>query len=522
MSEIDDRRVMKRATGLYPFPTLALSARHVVALTAVVIVFMAYRAAGTIIDEGGLFLLLSIAVLGSAWFAGTGSALSVTVLGAVLGSFLAGKVGSPALETHLALFVGQGLLLTVLVAELRRARCSAEREAGLADAARVDVEAASRMKDEFLVTISHELRTPLNVVLGWMDLLRTGKLDRETQRRGFDSIERNVHLQAQLTADLLDVSKALTGRLHIDMGVVSLKAVISEAVTQVSSAATAKDVTLQVSTGDRPLIVRGDANRLRQVVWHLLANAIKFTPGGGTIEVDVESNGLACITVRDTGPGIDPEFLPRIFDHFTQADSSPTRAAGGLGVGLSLVRALVERHGGVITAANRTTGHGAEFAIQLPLHAADQDHRPVAPAPALPNAGAPPLNGVRVLLLDRDQDTREILSVVLRQRGAWVRVVASPDEALETLESWRPDVLVSDAVSPERDAYSLVAKVHSLEAEPGGPIPALALTSLAHTDEGMRRMLAGVKRDLPKPVEPAILTAEIARLTGRERRRAQR
>jgi signal transduction histidine kinase/CheY-like chemotaxis protein len=513
---------MKKAGGPYPFPQIAVPARYLTALIAVVLVFIAYNASGHVIDDGALFLLLSTVVLGSAWFAGTGSALAVTVLGAVLGSLVAGTARSPAVETHLALFIGHGLLLTALVAELRRARVVAEREAGLADAARIEVEAASRMKDEFLGTISHELRTPLNAVLGWMHLLRTGKLDAETQQRGFESLERNVRLQAQLTADLLDVSKALTGRLNLETAPVSLQTVISEAVSQVSSAATAKDITLSVSTGERPLVVRGDANRLRQVVWHLLANAIKFTPRDGTIGVEVEATDVACIIVHDTGPGIDPEFLPRIFDRFTQADSSPTRAAGGLGVGLSLVRELVERHGGVIKASNRAGGQGAEFAIRLPLHAEDQYHRPVAPTPALHNAGSPPLNGLRVLLLDRDEDTRELLGVVLRQRGASVRLVASVHEALETLESWRPDVLISDALSPDRDAYSLVGKVHSLEAERGGRIPALALTSVARTDEGMRRLLSDVKRDLPKPVEPAVLTAEIARLTGRERRRAQR
>ena len=513
---------MIKASGPYPFPTVALPARHFVALTAVVIVFLAHRAADTVIDEGGLFLLLSIAVLGSAWFAGTGSALSVTVLGAVLGSLVAGTGGTPSVETHLALFIGQGLLLTALVAELRRARRTAEREAGLATAAQAESEAAMRMKDEFLGTISHELRTPLNAVLGWLHLLRTGKLDDVTRRRALEAIERNVRLQAQQTGDLLDVSQALTGRLNIDMGVVSLKTVVIDAVTQVSSAATAKDVTLDVSTGDRPLFVRGDANRLRQVVWHLLANAIKFTPRGGAIEVQLESNGAACVIVRDTGAGIDAEFLPRIFDRFTQEDSSPTRAAGGLGVGLSLVRELVERHGGVISAGNRNEGSGAEFVIRLPLHEEDQLTRLAVPAAPLPTAGSAPLDGVRVLLLDRDQDTRELLGVVLRQRGASVRVVPSVDQALEVLEAWRPDILVSDAMSPERDAYSLVAKVHTLEAERGGRIPALALTSVARTDEGMRRMLSGVKRDLPKSAEPSVLMAEIARLTGRERRREAR
>ena len=505
----------------YPFPTIARPARHFVALTAVVIVFLAHRMAGTVVDEGGLFLLLSIAVLGSAWFAGTGSALSVTVLGAVLGSVVAGKADSPSVQTHLALFVGQGLLLTGLVAELRRSRQSAEREAALANAARADSEAAGRLKDEFLGTISHELRTPLNAVLGWLHLINTGKLDRATEKRGFESIERNVRLQAQLTGDLLDVSKALTGRLSLDLRSVSLKTVLSEAVSQASSAATAKDVCLDVVTKPGPMVVRGDPNRLRQAVWHLLANAIKFTPRGGSVEVMLESNGQACLTVRDSGPGIDPAFLPRIFDRFTQADSSPTRASGGLGVGLSLVRELVERHGGEILVANNERG-GALFTLRLPLHKADQQDATAPPALASRTVGSPPLHGVRVLLLDRNRDARELLSFVLEQRGASVCPASSVDEALEMLESWRPDVLVRDASSADGDAYALVGRVQSLEAERGGRIPALALTNLKGTDEEMRRMLSDVRRDLPKPVEPAVLTAEIARLTGRERRRAQR
>jgi CheY-like chemotaxis protein len=406
------------------------------------------------------------------------------------------------------------------VAELRRARERAEHEAGVAEAARADSEAASRMKDEFLGTISHELRTPLNAVLGWMHLIRTGKLDAATEARGLESIERNVRLQAQLTADLLDTSRALTGRLNMEMRPVLLPAVVSEAVTQVSTAATAKDVTLHVTNADRSVVVRGDANRLRQVIWHLLANAIKFTPRGGSVYVTVVSDGHACVTVRDSGPGIAKEFLPRLFERFSQADSSPTRAAGGLGVGLSLVRELVERHGGEIRASNADSG-GAIFTVELPLHRADQAVRAATPTAVLPTVSSPPLNGVRVLLLDPDQDARELLSVVLEQRGASVQVAGSVDEALEMLESWRPDVLVSDA-SPDHDAYSVVGKVHSLEADRGGRIPALALTSMSRTDADMKRLLFDVKRDLPKPVEPAVLTAEIARLTGRERRRARR
>ena len=508
-------------TADYPFPAVPLVVRRVVALVLVVIVFLAYRASATVIDEGSLFLLLSISVLGTAWFAGTSSALAVTVLGAILGSVLAGPVLSRAVEMHLALFVVHGLLLTALVAELRRARELAEREAGVAQAARMESEAASRMKDEFLGTISHELRTPLNAVLGWLHLIRTGKLDDATEARGFESIERNVRLQAQLTADLLDVSKALTGRLSMEMRPVSLPSVVTEAIAQVTTAATAKDVTVRVSNAEGAVVVRGDANRLRQVIWHLLANAIKFTPRGGTIEVTVESNDHACVTVRDSGPGIAADFLPRIFDRFSQADSSPTRAAGGLGVGLSLVRELIERHGGEIRASNGERG-GAVFTVHLPIHRSDQTARAAGPTVAVPTVSSPPLNGVRVLLLDRDQDARELMSVALEQHGACVQSAGSVDQALEMLESWRPDVLVSDALSPDRDGYSVVGKVHSLETDRGGRIPAVALTSMSGTDADMRRMLSDVQRHLPKPVEPAILTAEIARLAGRERRRARR
>jgi len=496
--------------------------RHATGLVLVVVVFLGYRQSGTVIDDGGLFLLLGIIVLFNAWFAGTSTALGATVLGAVLGSIPARHSHVAAVETHLALFTGQGVLLTALVAELRRARRIAEREASGAHMARLEAEAASRMKDEFLGTISHELRTPLNAVLGWLHVIRTGKLDSATESRGFEAIERNIRLQAQVTGDLLDVSKSLTGRLSLDVVPVSLTRIVADAVDQVTTAATAKQVTLHVASPDRSLIVRGDPNRLRQVVWHLLANAIKFTPRAGRIDVTVESNGSASVTVRDTGNGIDPAFLPRIFDRFTQADASPTRASGGLGIGLSLVRDLVERHGGEIRAMNRSDGPGAAFVVRLPIRREDQHERPVRGTLPPLTASSPRLDGIRVLLVDRDRDARDLLSVVLEQRGASVRASESVDQALEVLEAWRPDVLVSDAASPDHDAYALVGKVHSLEAERGGRIPAIALTTLARTDEGMRRLLSDVKSDLPKPVDPAVLAAEIARLAGDERRRENR
>ena len=508
----------------YPFRTLPPPSRFAIALASVATVFVIDRVSGPFVDDGTQFLMLGMAVMATAWFAGTGPALAATVLGGVTGAIEAGdpRLSGPAAQTHLALFVVQGLLLTGLVGELRRARKAAEHQAHEALEARRAGEAANRSKDEFLATVSHELRTPLNAVLGWAHLLRTGKLDAQTANRGLDAIERNVRLQAQLTADLLDMSKALTGRLRIEPRVVSLADAARLASASAVPAAQAKSVQIRTLVPDSAVPVLGDATRLRQIAWHLLANAIKFTPRGGTVTISIETgDDQARLAVADSGPGVDPEFLPRIFDRFTQEDSSPTRTAGGLGVGLSLVYELVQLHGGEIDARNRD--QGAVFTATFPLQrdATIEDMRP--PAAVLVGSGAsPPLDGLRVLVLDQDRDGRELLRTVLQQRGASVRVVDSVAEALEALEGWRPDVLVSDSASPEHDSYALVGKVHSLEADKGGRIPALALTSFARTDERLRQMLAEVQRDLPKPVEPAVLMAEIARLTGRERRRARR
>jgi signal transduction histidine kinase len=509
----------------YPFPTLPTPLRFAVAVAAVGAVFVADRFFGTVIDDGSHFLLLSTAVMASAWFAGTGPALAATVTGALVGAWqqphAVGNVR--ATGTHLAMFVVQGLLLTALVSELRRARRVAEQQAHVAQVARRETEAAGRMKDEFLATISHELRTPLNSVLGWLHLLRTGKLDSMTSSRGLESIERNVRLQAQLTGDLLDVSKAVTGQLLLDSRAVSLVEAAHQAVAAAMPAAQAKGVHVTTELPELSSVaVLGDATRLRQVVWHLLANAIKFTPRGGAVALTVEESGdSVVVTVADSGPGIDPEFLPRIFQRFTQEDPSPTRTAGGLGVGLSLVRDLVELHGGEIRAQNRNDDNGAVFTATFPRHAGAAEVRSM-PLPPLPFLASPPLDGLRVLVLDQDADGRELLRTVLQQRGAAVRTAGTVADALESLEAWRPDVLVSDSVAPKHDSYALVGKVRSLDAERGGRIPAAALTAWSRVDLRVRRMLEPVQTDLPKPIEPAVLTAEIARLTGRERRRAVR
>jgi CheY-like chemotaxis protein/nitrogen-specific signal transduction histidine kinase len=416
--------------------------------------------------------------------------------------------------------------LTALVAELRRARRIAEQTAQEADEARRESDTASRMKDEFLRTISHELRTPLNAVLGWVHLLRTGKLDPATSTRGLECIDRNVRLQAQLTSDLLDVSKALTGKLRLACKPTSVVDAAREAAVSALPAAQAKGVLVKTTLADAPVPVLADEARLRQIIWHLLTNAIKFTPRGGVVGLEVGAiDDAAAVMVYDSGPGIDPEFLPRVFDRFTQEDGSPTRTVGGLGVGLSLVRDLVELHGGEIRAENRADGTGAVFRVRFPLQPMESlaRHSPSGSvsAPQMP-ISSPPLDGLRVLVLDRDVDARDVLRTILQQRGAEVQLADSVGEALEMLEGWGPDILVSDSASPDADAYALVTKVHSLEAERGGRIPAAALTTSARSNDRLRRMLESVQRDVPKPVEPAQLAAEIARLTGRERRRAAR
>jgi signal transduction histidine kinase/CheY-like chemotaxis protein len=469
----------------YPFPAQPAPLRFAVALASVGAVFVIDYFFRPLIDDGSHFLLLGTAVMASAWFAGTGPALAATVAGAVVGAWEgpSSLENVRATQAHLAIFV-------------------------------------IRMKDEFLATISHELRTPLNSVLGWLHLLRTGKLDVPTSRRGFESVERNVRLQAQLTSDLLDVSRVLTGQLRLDSRPVSLGDVARQALVSTAPAARAKGVVVTSSIPDADVPVLGDPTRLRQIVWHLLANAVKFTPGGGGVGLTVEQSKTdVVLKVADSGPGIDPGFLPRIFERFTQEDGSPTRTAGGLGVGLSLVRDLVELHGGDIRARNNENSAGAEFTARFPRH------RVAGVEPAPPSAAhrsSPPLEGLRVLVLDENADGRDLLRTVLQQRGAQVRAAANVADALESLEAWGPDVLVSDSATPEHDSYALISKVPSLDTERGGRIPAAALTVFARTDERVRRMLEAFQCDLPKPVEPATLTAEIARLTGRERRRVAR
>jgi signal transduction histidine kinase len=390
----------------------------------------------------------------------------------------------------------------------------------LEQAARRHAEEANRIKDEFLATLSHELRTPLNAILGWVQVLRTGKLDAAAGARALETIERNSRAQAQLIADLLDVSRIITGKLRLDFKPVELPRIIDAALDSVRPAADAKDIQLTVSLEPLGSPVLGDSDRLQQVVWNLLSNAIKFTPRGGEVEVRVrESRPNAVLQVSDTGVGIRPDFLPYVFDRFRQADGALTRTHGGLGLGLSIVRHLVELHGGTVEVESAGEGRGATFSVQLPLRAG------VLEEPPLERPAAPPetrvwdqpdlLKDLRVLVVEDEADTRDLLVMALEQCGAEVAAFASVPEALESFDRQVPHVLISDIGVPLEDGYSLIRKIRSRAPDHGGGVPAAALTAYARAEDRQRALEAGYQTHLAKPVDPSELIAAVARLAGR-------
>ncbi|MGE5412893.1 MAG: ATP-binding protein, partial [Syntrophomonadaceae bacterium] len=385
-------------------------------------------------------------------------------------------------------------------------------------AARAEAERAARAKDEFIATVSHELRTPLNAVLGWARLLRLGKLDPAAISRAIETIERSAQAQAQIVDDLLDVSRLVKGELRLDVRPVELVPVIEAAIDAVRPAANARGVSIASVLVPRAGPVAGDPGRLQQVVWNLLSNAVKFTPSGGRVEVRLEQEGgEVVIRVKDTGAGIAPAFLPHVFERFRQADSSSTRLHGGLGLGLAIVRHLVEAHGGSAAAASEGPGRGATFTVRLPVSPV-RPRRVAAEAEAR-GPGAPgsfaTLDHVRVLVVDDDPDTVEVVRQVLESAGAQVTAAASAREALAALSARPPDVLLSDLGMPDEDGYTLIRKVRSLDPARGGRVPAAALTAYTRSEDRREALLAGFQVYLPKPVEPAELTAAVARLAGR-------
>jgi signal transduction histidine kinase len=393
-------------------------------------------------------------------------------------------------------------------AELARANEALRQHIAQRDQARAELEAANRTRDEFLATLSHELRTPLTAMLGWVHLLRGGQLDEATHSRGLEVLERNTRVQSMLIDDLLDLSRIVTGTLLIDSRVVDLSAVIASVVEVVRPACEAKGIALEVLVEPGCGPVRGDPTRLRQVVWNLLSNAVKFTPSGGHIEVRLaRSDNAVELLVRDDGQGIKAELLPFVFDHFRQGDSTLARRHGGLGLGLALVRHLVEAHGGEVEAHSDGEGRGASLRVRLPVLA-------VLPEPAVePLAPLKDrLAGLKVLVIDAEPDACELLRLVLIQSGAEVITAASAGEALAVLESSRPDVLISDLGLPGTDGYSLIRQVRSRPAAGGGQVPAVALTGYARSEDRERAMSAGYQMHATKPIDPQELVAVVRSL----------
>lgn len=398
--------------------------------------------------------------------------------------------------------------LTFWVKEYRNMRDQALVQAEECRQAQEIAEAANRVKDEFLAVLSHELRSPLNPILGWTKLLQKGRYDQAQQKQALETIERNAKLQIKLIDDLLDVAKILRGKLVLKIAPVNLPPIIDAALETVQAAAIAKSIVI-----DKVLLnseqVAGDGDRLQQVLWNLLSNAIKFTPNGGKVKIQLEQVGNeAQITVSDTGKGISGEFQPYVFDYFRQADASVTRMHGGLGLGLAIVRHLAELHGGRVSVFSDGENQGATFTVRLPT---------LQPQPVLVDEDEtldtePDLTGVRILVVDDDPDTRDLLTFLLEDYGACVIVVASAGEAFTAFESFKPDVLVSDIGMPIEDGYSFLRQIRSLPPEQGGLVPAIALTAYAKQEDQQQALIAGFQQHLSKPVEPQTLVTVIARL----------
>ncbi|MEA2464981.1 MAG: hypothetical protein QOJ98_2728 [Acidobacteriota bacterium] len=396
---------------------------------------------------------------------------------------------------------------------LEKLRVELERKELLAREQRLRAEAdqASVAKDYFLALLSHELRTPMTTILGWASFIRSGMADPATAQKGIESIEQASRTQARLIDDLLDVSRIVTGKLALDRMLIDVTDAIRSAIEVIQPAARAASIDLHADLGAGPAFVTGDAMRLQQVIWNLLSNAVKFTSAGGAVTISVlQSGDTVEIRVRDTGVGIDPHFLPHVFESFRQADDGPTRRFGGLGLGLSIVRHLTEVHGGSVHASSDGTGRGAEFTIRLPRAFPISDLTPPreTAAPVARNA----LAGVTILLVDDDPGAREILGTILTGFGATVTPAASAAEAMQRFSAATPDVLVSDIGMPDEDGYALIRRLRLSSSQ----VPAVAVTAYADPRDRDRALTAGYQAHVAKPVEPHVLAAAVLRVLPRE------
>ncbi|AFY41166.1 ATP-binding protein [Nostoc sp. PCC 7107] len=405
--------------------------------------------------------------------------------------------------------------LTFRVQEYKNLRDQALAVAEERQQAKEAAEAANRIKDEFLAIVSHELRSPLHPILGWAKLLRKRNLNEAATDRALETIERNAELQVQLIDDLLDISRILRGKLSLNLENVNLTTTIESALETVQLAAEAKSIQIQLHLDSTIGQVKGDSSRLQQVVWNLLSNAVKFTPDGGQVTVNLKQiDSQVQIQIQDTGKGISPEFLPYVFEYFRQADSSITRRAGGLGLGLAIVRQLVELHGGRVWAESPGEEQGATFTVCLPAQPQNRELvTEETKVPSYPLAMLSlPLEGIKVLVVDDDADTREFLAFFLEQQGAIVTAAQSAQAALESIAQSLPDLLLSDLGMPDVDGYALIRKLRSQPTNQGGKIPAIALTAYAAEATQQLVFAAGFQLHIAKPADPVKLIAAIAGL----------
>jgi PAS domain S-box-containing protein len=399
-----------------------------------------------------------------------------------------------------------------------RKHAAVEREAAYQreHAARTQAEEATRLKDEFLANLSHELRTPMNAIIGWTHLLKSGRLDEAQRQRAMESIDRGARSQAKLIEDLLDVARIVSGKLSLTMTPVDLRAVLNAAIDSQRPAAQTKNIRIELTAAAPDCAVIGDVGRLQQVFLNILTNALKFTPAGGHVDVTLESTpDNACVSIADSGEGIAPEFLPYVFDRFRQADGTSTRNHMGLGLGLAIVQHVVEMHGGTVVARSEGIGKGATFVVTLPL-AGEVEGQPRGPiADRMPGAHVPQTAlGIRVLVVEDDIETRDILSAILERAGFSYRVATRASEGLTVLDDWQPDVIVSDIGMPDMDGYAFVRELRARPAAEGGHIPALALSAFARAEDRELALRSGYQAHIAKPVDPADLVKAIATLTG--------
>jgi signal transduction histidine kinase/ActR/RegA family two-component response regulator len=500
--------------------------RYFVAIATTAVVFSFRFLLKSALGDVAPLLMFTLSVMATAWYGGLGPGLLATALSALIGDyffiepFYSFSIYSHAEFIEEGLFLGIGISISILsqarllLLEKRQQLLTSEQDARRA------AEDSNRLKDEFLSTVSHELRTPLTAINGWAQMLLAGRLNGAQSARALETIVRSAKSQNQLINDLLDVSRIIAGKMRLDVEPLKLGSVIEAAIETVRPAAEAKGIHLSALLDPAADTMSGDAERMQQVVWNLLSNAVKFAPNGGRVEIRLErAESHIKIIVADNGQGIKPEFLPYVFERFRQENGGTNRHQGGLGLGLAIVRHIVELHGGTVRVASEGLGKGATFTVALPAaHAramSPPELRDDAVGSSLEPQNLPSLVGLRALFVDDEADAREIITMILARFGAEVRTAASATEALAACDEWRPEILIADIGMPGEDGYMLIKKLRAREKLRGGHIPAIALTAYARQEDRLHALSVGYERHVPKPIEPGELLAALASLANR-------